>query len=270
MTELAPRLLDNCFFGAAVLRLTARPDTRLHALAMENFHALAVPSGPTNGVSTNGAGPMNFAELQRRKSNLEQELEALSGVLESQGVNMETPLITSDGFPRSDIDVAKIRTTRARVIRLKNDYKDLMTKLEQHVHELFASIGYDTDEDHENRIINGQAMSTSSGVGSVPSSGARGAYQPFAKINSVVRDSPADEAGLQQGDEIRNFGYINGSNHENLTKVAECVQENEGRAIFITVLRPMDAARRQEMNLTITPTRDWGGRGMLGCHIVPL
>ncbi|KAG6086753.1 hypothetical protein E4U31_003210 [Claviceps sp. LM219 group G6] len=241
---------------------------------MENLHALAVPSGPTNGVTTNGAGPMNFAELQRRKSNLEQELEALSGVLESQGVNMETPLITSDGFPRSDIDVAKIRTTRARIIRLKNDYKDLMAKLEQHVHELFASIGYDTDEDHENGIINGQATSTSSGVGSVPSSipssGVRGAYQPFAKINSVVRDSPADEAGLQQGDEIRNFGYINGSNHENLTKVAECVQENEGRAIFITVLRPMDAARRQEMNLTITPTRDWGGRGMLGCHIVPL
>lgn len=50
---------------------------------MENLHALAVPSGPTNGVTTNGAGPMNFAELQRRKSNLEQELEALSGVLES-------------------------------------------------------------------------------------------------------------------------------------------------------------------------------------------
>lgn len=50
----------------------------------------------------------------------------------------------------------------------------------------------------------------------------------FAKVNSVVAGSPADEAGLKPGDSIRQFGNVNWTNHENLSKVAETVQRNEG------------------------------------------
>jgi 26S proteasome non-ATPase regulatory subunit 9 len=57
---------------------------------------------------------------------------------------------------------------------------------------------------------------------------------PFAKVNSVVADSPADTAGLKAGDEIRNFGYVNKSNHDGLKKVAECVQGNEGVSLVST------------------------------------
>jgi 26S proteasome regulatory subunit N4 len=51
---------------------------------------------------------------------------------------------------------------------------------------------------------------------------------PFAKVNSVVSGSPADQAGLKVGDAIRSFGNINWLNHERLSKVAQVVQENEG------------------------------------------
>lgn len=51
---------------------------------------------------------------------------------------------------------------------------------------------------------------------------------PFAKVNSVVSGSPADQAGLKIGDAIRSFGNINWLNHERLSKVAQAVQENEG------------------------------------------
>jgi 26S proteasome non-ATPase regulatory subunit 9 len=51
---------------------------------------------------------------------------------------------------------------------------------------------------------------------------------PFAKVNSVVGGSPADQAGLKPQDLIRNFGYVNRNNHDGLKKVAECVQGNEG------------------------------------------
>jgi len=54
---------------------------------------------------------------------------------------------------------------------------------------------------------------------------------PFAKVNSVVEGSPADQAGLKQEDLIRNFGYANRSNHDGLKKVAECVQVNEGVSV---------------------------------------
>lgn len=57
---------------------------------------------------------------------------------------------------------------------------------------------------------------------------------PFARVNSVVADSPADEAGLKAGDLIRNFGYVNRENHDRLRRVAECVQGNEGvSSIFL-------------------------------------
>ena len=50
----------------------------------------------------------------------------------------------------------------------------------------------------------------------------------FAKVNSVVAGSPADEAGLKAGDKLRSFGTVNWMNHEKLSKVAEVVQRNEG------------------------------------------
>ena len=51
---------------------------------------------------------------------------------------------------------------------------------------------------------------------------------PFARVNSVVSGSPADDAGLQAGDRIRRFGNVNWINHEKLSKVAEVVQRNQG------------------------------------------
>ena len=51
---------------------------------------------------------------------------------------------------------------------------------------------------------------------------------PFAKVNSVVTGSPADEAGLKAGDEIIQFGNIDWMNHEKLARVAETVQRNQG------------------------------------------
>ena len=56
---------------------------------------------------------------------------------------------------------------------------------------------------------------------------------PFAKVNSVVSGSPAEEAGLQAGDAIRRFGDIYWINHERLSKVAETVQKNEGVSLDI-------------------------------------
>ena len=73
---------------------------------MDNIHAPTVPSGPTSSAHTNGhAEHLSFAELQKKKDDIEAELKALGSVLDSHNVNMETPLLTRDGFPRADIDV---------------------------------------------------------------------------------------------------------------------------------------------------------------------
>ncbi|KAF3056644.1 26S proteasome non-ATPase regulatory subunit 9 [Daldinia childiae] len=230
-------------------------------LRMDNIHAPTVPAGPSSRPLANGnAKHLSFAELQAKKDDMEAELKALSGVLDSHGVNMETPLTTADGFPRADIDVAQIRTTRARIIRLKNDYKDLLNTLEKYLHEHFASI-QDADD-----VAPGSANRTEMLGDSIPVT----LEEPFAKVNSVVAGSPADSAGLKPGDEIRNFGYVNRGNHDGLKRVAECVQGNEGQRILVKVTRRIESNQKQELQLNLTPRRDWGGRGLLGCHILPL
>ncbi|KAI1341621.1 hypothetical protein F5Y15DRAFT_362336 [Xylariaceae sp. FL0016] len=230
-------------------------------LRMDNIHAPTVPAGPSSRPITNGnAKQLSFAELQLKKENMEAELKALGSVLDSHRVNMETPLTTPDGFPRADIDVAQIRTTRSRIIHLKNDYKDLMNAIEKHLHEHFASL---QESDDLQPTATGRTFMMGD---SIPQT----LEEAFAKVNSVVADSPADAAGLKAGDEIRNFGYVNKSNHDGLKKVGECVQGNEGQRILVKVSRRIGSGARQELQLNLTPRPNWGGRGLLGCHILPL
>jgi 26S proteasome non-ATPase regulatory subunit 9 len=128
---------------------------------------------------------------------------------------MNTSLTTFDGYPRADIDVAQIRTTRARIIRLKNDHKALMGKLEVAVQEQFAAA-----KTAESRI--------SEQVQSTEGAAATSAIEPpFARVNSVTPRSPADLAGLKAGDRVVRFGTANWTNHERLSRVAVVVQENE-------------------------------------------
>ncbi|PSS27910.1 hypothetical protein M430DRAFT_46974 [Amorphotheca resinae ATCC 22711] len=235
---------------------------------MENLHAPTVPSGPTSSRTTNGTqinGITSFAQLQAKKDNIEAEIRALSSVLDSHGVDMNTSLITPDGFPRADLDVAQIRTTRARIIYLRNDYKTLMTVIEKHIHEHFANLAANGATEEATRT----SVPTNASITSPPSQPAQILGPPFAKVNSVVAGSPAESAGLKAGDEIRNFGYVNHTNHDGLRRVGECVQGNEGRDVLVKVSRP-SGGRRQELQLTLKPKRDWGGRGLLGCHILPL
>lgn len=93
-----------------------------------------------------------------------------------------------------------------------------MANLEKFLHEHFASL----DEGCEN-VVPGSAIPSV-----LPDSQADTLGEPFARVNTVAVGGPAERAGLKEGDEIRNFGYVNKSNHDNLKKVAECVQGNEG------------------------------------------
>ena len=140
---------------------------------------------------------------------------------------MNTSLVTFDGYPRADIDVAQIRTTRARIVRLKNDYKALMAKVEVAIQEHFESSG---DKSSAAAPAVQQAAEFS-----MPSSSS--IEPPFAKVNAVMPGSPADSAGLKVGDKVTRFDDVDFTNHERLSRVAQAVQQNENVRIPTHVRR---------------------------------
>ncbi|KAH7394497.1 hypothetical protein BKA66DRAFT_456548 [Pyrenochaeta sp. MPI-SDFR-AT-0127] len=230
---------------------------------MDDIHAPTVSSGPTSAGYSNGIPKeqLSLQELIAEKDRVETELKALGQVLDSHGVHMNTGLTTFDGFPRSDIDVPQIRTTRARIIRLKNDYKDLMSRIEKGLHEHHARLAQQAQNSPGGVNQAQQAIETTPAA----------LEAPFARVNSVVSGSPADTAGLKVGDTITKFAWVDWTNHERLTQLAAAVSQSENLPITIKLLRPSpDGGPAESVEVQLTPRRDWGGRGMLGCHLLPM
>ena len=97
-----------------------------------------------------------------------------------------------------------------------------MSRIEAGLHEHHASAKA------SNLLPPQSSSSTSTSMSGGPSATLSPLETPFAKVNSVVAGSPADDAGLMAGDAIRQFGSVTWINHEKLSKVAETVQRNEG------------------------------------------
>lgn len=67
-----------------------------------------------------------------------------------------------------------------------------------------------------------------SGISGVSSATAAAIEAPFAKVNNVVAGSPAESAGLQVGDSITKFGWVDWTNHDKLARLTQVVSQNEG------------------------------------------
>lgn len=117
-----------------------------------------------------------------------------------------------------------VRTARSEIIHLRNDHKEVRAHIEQRVFEHYSRIrpfqftspsAYTTVAATVPRAILLEDASLLAGP-------------PFAKVDSLVPGSPADQADLMVGDLITNWAGVNWLNHENLTKIQKVVQKNEG------------------------------------------
>jgi 26S proteasome regulatory subunit N4 len=88
---------------------------------------------------------------------------------------------------------------------------------------------------------------------------------PMARVESVASASPAASAGLQTNDAILAFGPITESLHDISDLVRSAAADQV--VIELRVLRGSDV--NDSILLQLKP-RPWNGRGLLGCHIVPV
>lgn len=82
---------------------------------------------------------------------------------------------------------------------------------------------------------------------------------PSARVGALVKDMPAEQAGLQRGDRILS---VAGRPVGNWTALVAELQGHPGRPIPLEVERG-EGADAQRLTLTLTP-RDEGGRGRVG------
>ena len=140
---------------------------------------------------------------------------------------LTSPKVRDSGlFWQSRANTIQVRTTRARIIHLRNDHKALMSQIEKGLHEFHAAHQASTRETSCSEAPNiARVLQASSGRPAELS--ATLPETAFAKVNSIVSNSPADAAGLKAGDGIVQFGDITFMNHANLSGVAALVQNNQ-------------------------------------------
>ncbi|KAF9533137.1 hypothetical protein CPB83DRAFT_845895 [Crepidotus variabilis] len=189
--------------------------------------------------------------LMARKDALELELEGQLSVLKSNNSDLHTPLVDREGFPKADIDIWAVRTARIRVIELRNDLKSIMDAIARALEGIYdPSLATSNIEEWESQSPSASSSSS----------------KPFAKVEGVAPGSPAAEADMKQGDLVVKFDNLdqNSFTSSSLQPLADLVSQKENSSIMIRVLRSDSL-----VFLKLTPRKNWGGRGMLGCHIVP-
>ncbi|KAK6460404.1 putative 26S proteasome regulatory subunit [Scheffersomyces coipomensis] len=202
---------------------------------------------------------LSFQRLSQIKQIIESQLSLLFDLLKQKyNADMDTKLLTSDGFPRNDIDVVSIRLIRVKIIRLRNDHKHLLKVLEVKLVEHFQSI---KDTSSESNTVEPSQSTSESASSTIKYT------VPFARVSEIAPNGPAFNAGLQEGDKIVLFdNHIHAANHNRLSGVVSSVKNGINKSIPVEILRD----NNQSTILYLKPTNNWGGQGLLGCRLIPL
>eukprot|EP00040_Diaphanoeca_grandis_P039322 m.258759 g.258759 ORF g.258759 m.258759 type:complete len:190 (+) comp37039_c0_seq1:193-762(+) len=182
--------------------------------------------------------------LLHKRTEIERKITSLVAYLNESGVGEKEPLIDSAGFPRADVDVHGIRIARHELARLRTD---LIT----------------TNSDAEKALLSVHGETTQIWTQPPVKFPER---IPFAAVGEVLKGSPADEAGLIEGDQVLLFGPIDHTAYsEDTSAVDKLVRPSEGVNI-----RVMLKNSEGKMRLTRLCPKKWSGPGLLGCRIVKL
>mmetsp|Transcript_29667 Transcript_29667/g.49629 ORF Transcript_29667/g.49629 Transcript_29667/m.49629 type:complete len:235 (+) Transcript_29667:48-752(+) len=213
--------------------------------------------------------------LTAQREAIEAEADALHSELTSPGLNGEPPagvndpLVDAEGFPRADINIYNVKDKRRRLAELNTDYRKIMKELEETTHLLYQqSISDDTVS---------TSVTPATTASNLPQSDL--SLSPIAKLDEVLPNSPAETAGIQEGDILIKFGTIVTSTESCLPAIARLVGQSVNSPILIVIQRRVvnsgeassivPTTAMETVELTLTP-KAWGGRGLLGCHLSPI
>ena len=215
-----------------------------------------------------------FDDLTSQREILEIEADAINSELTSPTaiggppVGRSGPLTDAEGFPRADIDIYNVKSKRKRLAEINTDHKLLMKRIESTMTAI-----YNTQQ--EISSINSGSCSNDNSIPTVfsfqdsirPLKSDTSRISAIAVIDEVFDGSPSQVAGIENGDELIDFGGVSADSDKegrgHLSLVAKVVSGSVGQPIQVTIRRAS-----QLIHLTLTP-QTWSGRGLLGCHLSP-
>lgn len=192
---------------------------------------------------------LDFYQLSQLKHDIENELSSLFDSLSFHKVDMFTPLITSQGFPRDDIDLVSVRLLKRNINILRNDMKEVLSTLDSLITLQFQAKSDRNPSAAETLIKNLNLKDNSIA---------------FARVLDVKLGSPSHNAGLQHEDLIIQFHTIDATNHNNLASIGSLVRNNQDNELQLKIKR-----KDEIMTLCLTPT-SWDGPGLLGCRLIQI
>ena len=198
--------------------------------------------------------------LMAERDKVDEEIKGLLQVLDREMVGEKGPLVDKEGFPRSDVDVARVRQDRNRLAMLYNDHKELSKKVEEAILQVHAEKRTATEIPTNGSAAPPPARVTQEEEEKGPQ---KCASQPFAIVDDVLASSPTEEAGLRVGDQIVSFGDIGGARSfgGNLMEIVEHARLHENSKVPVDIIRA-----GERLNIGLIP-KQWSGNGLLGCHM---
>lgn len=187
---------------------------------------------------------LTINEIDLLKTEIESEHHKNFSILKEQNLTMESPLVTSDGFPDPNIDVLQIRLVKRNINMLRNDLNNVITtcalKLNRH-------FGKDKNQNQQESLRKGENFDH---------------IIPFAQIYDVIEGGPIFIAGCLSGDELVLIGNLNAGTYLNLNNISNYILQNENKKVTIRIRRD-----KKLLDMILIPTRQWNGQGLLGCKL---
>ncbi|KAG6948196.1 hypothetical protein JG688_00015201 [Phytophthora aleatoria] len=217
-----------------------------------------------------------YEEAVKAKQVIEAEIEAVVAELTSgNNPGLNGPLVDAEGFPRADIDVYRVRQLRHTLALKQTDHQTTMKKIEALLPRVFEarSVGKQQEAKTATTTTEPQVNDVAERMLKLESEWKQRLSEvkpeerdllPFAVVESVQSESPAETAGLEAQDRVLRFGTADASNHRELAAVRDIVQRNIGSGIRVVVRRQSEI-----LALELTP-QTWRGPGVLGCLLQPL
>lgn len=208
-------------------------------------------------------------EMDKKRKEMEAEINSLTEYLTGPGMpGVTKPLVDEEGYPLPNLDLYAIRTARVKLIYLQNDLKNLMEEIEVNMADYFSDIKKEKEKEKKEEKKEEEEPISVPVPAEDKKASISASQEPFAVVSEVTEGSPAEEAGLKEGDAIVSFDNIlrKGVSSNPLQTLARICNEKVNKKIPVMVLRKNSNNVLDVSYLNLIP-HTWNGRGILGCKL---